>query len=442
MTEVIRDSGDKLGPAEGAASSLHGNAMLLQLQQGWKPLPLATLFELALGGLRVRLTRSIVTMLSIVLAIAFLTYTGLSNKLTYRLAVQLEELEKVRPMPSAELRRMVGGMLEVKPFVGLPVEQRLQIARDMGMDNNLKLESEIVTLPQSIRRSKDALEAAEKRLAALQADSDTLRVDLDAAEKSVEESLKQVKDYEDNLVLKRSQAQLARWIGSGGVGSNSELVTLLDKQLGERYVFMITAIGFTGRLPDTDLKLLEEKILPLPAVATAPEVNKLREAMATEHTMRAATELRNYLRLAAVNTQLAITGNPMDYWLIVMAMMTCAVGIANAMLMSVTERFREIGTMKCLGAQDNLVVKLFLLESGVLGIVGAVLGIVLGVAVALLAAVLQFGGHGTANFPISDGMVVILLSILGGVMLSVAGAVYPAYSASRMRPVDALRVDE
>ena len=53
-----------------------------------------------------------------------------------------------------------------------------------------------------------------------------------------------------------------------------------------------------------------------------------------------------------------------DIWLIIMSLIVCVVGIANSMLMAVTERFQEIGTMKCLGALDRFVVRLFLLESG------------------------------------------------------------------------------
>src|SRR5262249_9292677 len=47
-------------------------------------------------------------------------------------------------------------------------------------------------------------------------------------------------------------------------------------------------------------------------------------------------------------------------WLVVMSLVVCTVGISNSMLMSVTERFKEIGTMKCLGALDSFIVKLFL----------------------------------------------------------------------------------
>ena len=57
-----------------------------------------------------------------------------------------------------------------------------------------------------------------------------------------------------------------------------------------------------------------------------------------------------------------------DKWLIIMSLIVCVVGIANSMLMAVTERFQEIGTMKCLGALDRFVVRLFLLESGFQGL--------------------------------------------------------------------------
>jgi ABC-type lipoprotein release transport system permease subunit len=63
-----------------------------------------------------------------------------------------------------------------------------------------------------------------------------------------------------------------------------------------------------------------------------------------------------------------------ETWLVIMSLLVCAVGITNSMLMAVTERFREIGTMKCLGALDLFVVELFLLESGLMGVIAAAAG--------------------------------------------------------------------
>ena len=78
-------------------------------------------------------------------------------------------------------------------------------------------------------------------------------------------------------------------------------------------------------------------------------------------------------------------------WLVVMSLLVSVVGITNAMLMSVTERYKEIGTIKCLGALDNFVVKLFLIESGLLGFFGALIGSVLGMLFMLLTGMNVLG---------------------------------------------------
>src|SRR5947199_172809 len=89
-------------------------------------------------------------------------------------------------------------------------------------------------------------------------------------------------------------------------------------------------------------------------------------------------------------------------WLIGLALLVAFVGILNAMLMSVTERFREIGTMKCLGALDGFIIKLFLLESAFQGVVGTVIGIVVGLLLSLAAATASYGAAAWNNLPWSD----------------------------------------
>ncbi|HOT52163.1 MAG TPA: hypothetical protein PLI07_14365, partial [Candidatus Hydrogenedentes bacterium] len=72
------------------------------------------------------------------------------------------------------------------------------------------------------------------------------------------------------------------------------------------------------------------------------------------------------LQPSGAQTIMETTGNrATQVWLAAISLLVCVVGITNAMLMSVTERYREIGTMKCLGALDWFVVKLFLIEAGV-----------------------------------------------------------------------------
>ena len=128
-------------------------------------------------------------------------------------------------------------------------------------------------------------------------------------------------------------------------------------------------------------------------------------------------------------------------WLISLSLLVCVVGIANAMLMSVTERFREIGTMKCLGALDTFIVKLFLLESTFQGLAGTSAGILIGFALTLGLALLDYGGYTFTYFPLGGIAESAGYALVVGTLLSLVGAMLPAYRAAKMEPVEAMRSD-
>ena len=128
-------------------------------------------------------------------------------------------------------------------------------------------------------------------------------------------------------------------------------------------------------------------------------------------------------------------------WLISLSLLVCVVGIANAMLMSVTERFREIGTMKCLGALDTFIVKLFLLESTFQGFAGTSAGIVIGFLLTLGLALMDYGGYVVDYFPVSGIAESAGYALVVGTLLSLIGAMLPAYRAAKMEPVEPMRSD-
>ena len=128
-------------------------------------------------------------------------------------------------------------------------------------------------------------------------------------------------------------------------------------------------------------------------------------------------------------------------WLITLSLLVCVVGIANAMLMAVTERFREIGTMKCLGALDSFIVKLFLLESTFQGIAGTTVGILIGSGLTLLLALMDYGQFVITYFPSAGILKAALIALVAGTVLSLIGAMLPAYRAAKMEPVEAMRSD-
>ena len=137
----------------------------------------------------------------------------------------------------------------------------------------------------------------------------------------------------------------------------------------------------------------------------------------------------------------AIQQRSKDTWLVVLSLLVCLVGIANAMLMSVTERFREIGTMKCMGALDGFIIKLFILESTFMGIAGTVIGVIIGFVLTLL---LNMSSYGTVIFdyiPISQILTDGFKAIAIGSVLSLTGGILPAYRAAKMEPVDAMSLE-
>ena len=149
-------------------------------------------------------------------------------------------------------------------------------------------------------------------------------------------------------------------------------------------------------------------------------------------------------------------------WLVSMSLLVATVGIVNSMLMAVTERYKEIGTMKCLGALDSFIVRLFLLESGLLGLLGAIAGAVVGLGLASLVKGMSTGWYalGTGTGPHGEIIPIWLLreamrlgsfslplwlavggAILLGTVLAVVAALYPAWRAAKMPPAAALRME-
>ncbi|MDQ1255120.1 MAG: putative transport system permease protein, partial [Euryarchaeota archaeon] len=114
-----------------------------------------------------------------------------------------------------------------------------------------------------------------------------------------------------------------------------------------------------------------------------------------------------------------------------------SVGIANTMFTSVLEKTKEIGTMKAIGAKNRDILMIFLFNSGMVGLVGGILGVMLG---AIVSAGLQsMMGSMTAGGGLSIALMVE--GLLLAVSIGVISGVVPAYRASKLKPVDALRYE-
>ncbi len=119
-----------------------------------------------------------------------------------------------------------------------------------------------------------------------------------------------------------------------------------------------------------------------------------------------------------------------------------AVGIANTMFTSVLEKTKEIGTMKAIGAKNRDILMIFLFNSAMVGLVGGILGDLLGACVStlfpLLGLQMMGGGSDSSIYFAPDLMA---LGLILAVIIGIASGVVPAYRASKLKPVDALRYE-
>lgn len=132
---------------------------------------------------------------------------------------------------------------------------------------------------------------------------------------------------------------------------------------------------------------------------------------------------------------------PKDRWLAILSLLVCVVGIVNAQLMAVTERFREIGTLKCLGALDTFILRIFVLEAIYQGVFGGFVGGLAGVLVATLALLAKFGFAMLRWWPPGGMLITVASATLLAMFLSLLGVIYPALVAARMQPAIAMRAE-
>ena len=152
--------------------------------------------------------------------------------------------------------------------------------------------------------------------------------------------------------------------------------------------------------------------------------------------------LNALLQKAGVDIFADRSADRMMILLITLSLLACLVGILNAMLMSVTERIKEIGTLKCLGALDSFIVKTYFIESSLQGVFGTVMGIGVGLLVAFAALFVNYRVYTVAYFPMARVSRSMLVSFGIGTLLSVLASIGPAYWAARKQPVDAMRIEE
>jgi putative ABC transport system permease protein len=142
--------------------------------------------------------------------------------------------------------------------------------------------------------------------------------------------------------------------------------------------------------------------------------------------------------LAAVNTILNII-NIIVVGIASISLLIGGIGIANTMYTSILERTKEIGTLKAIGAKNSDILTLFVIESGLFGLIGGVAGAIFGILLSLLVSI-------SANSYFGENIITINLSwplLIGAIgfsfFIGILAGLIPSYQASKLKPVDAMR---
>ncbi|MCL7413118.1 MAG: ABC transporter permease [ANME-2 cluster archaeon] len=116
-------------------------------------------------------------------------------------------------------------------------------------------------------------------------------------------------------------------------------------------------------------------------------------------------------------------------------------GIVSTLFMAVMEKTKEIGMLMAMGVPRRSIMMIFVLESGILGLLGAVFGVILGAALAMQMGTYEYGTEvmaGITSIPfvvrIQDAVIIVLFTFL----LNLIGGIYPASQASKLKPVEAI----
>jgi putative ABC transport system permease protein len=216
--------------------------------------------------------------------------------------------------------------------------------------------------------------------------------------------------------------------GQSAQGSDQDDVIFIPFTTGERKVFGTAFLGSIGAMfASTD------RAEDLPEA-----VDSIREVLRARHRLQREQNddftVKTQVDIGKVQEGTSQTLTMMLFSIASVSLLVGGIGIMNILLVSVTERTREIGVRMAVGAKRGHVLMQFLIEAMTLSLLGGILGIVLGTIGAKLTTVV-------AGWPTIISLDVIVVAFVFSLVVGLFFGLYPANKASRLNPIEALRYE-
>ena len=216
--------------------------------------------------------------------------------------------------------------------------------------------------------------------------------------------------------------------GQSSQGSDQDDVIFIPFSTAERKVFGTSFIGSVGAMFGST-----DQVEDLPQA-----VEQIREVLRARHRLQTEQNddftIRTQVDIGKVQEGTSETLTMMLFAIASVSLLVGGIGIMNILLVSVTERTREIGVRMAVGAKRHHIMMQFLIEAMTLSLVGGVLGIALGIAGAKLTTAI-------AGWPTIISGDVIVVAFFFSLVVGLFFGLYPANKAARLNPIEALRYE-
>jgi len=194
------------------------------------------------------------------------------------------------------------------------------------------------------------------------------------------------------------------------------------------------------KIPDDEIDFIVARVENKDEIEQVAEeitrkIRKDRDQKPGEEDFEVQTPIQS---LSTVSTILNVV-NLVVTGIAAISLLVGGVGIANTMFTSVLERTREIGVMKAIGAKNKDILSIFIIEAGLLGLIGGIIGALMGLAMALGVASFANSSLGSNIFQVAPNPALLFGSIGFSLFIGILSGIVPAYQASKLNPVEALR---